>query len=401
MDSDVCDVCGHELEPDGLDNPDLNKAKDLLTQDGADVPDEAAPVPGEPTSYLRDQMGETNNLVPTANVRSDMAWRSFVHPKVAGRINTVEQPVKPSGTPAPSNEPQETIIRDETAPVTQRTASDLIAAATQGAAMADDATRVAAEPADSSGDAKKRVDVTGVGGVDQATNEQASKADAQVDVQGKGGTGVEDVDADEHQNVETEADTTDSGPTKTFPKGKKDLDAGSVHDDQPFPKGGAKKGTDPVDPVGKPDERVDLEQEVSVSWNQSQTGTDQWTGTGGNGVTRQQDPVTRKVDPNITVSFTSKVAKILRLADTEVELGLAQNDQKYDRIAELENVDESIIDAQLEAFSRVKSAGLKKAAGNLTREAHRVPRLARTTGDEEAPTPSYSEGELDTAVFTR
>ena len=75
---------------------------------------------------------------------------------------------------------------------------------------------------------KTRTDVVGVGGVDEASNEAASKADAQIDVVGVGGTGVSDVSADSSESLptagkdsldsgfNTDKTTDDSGPTKTF-----------------------------------------------------------------------------------------------------------------------------------------------------------------------------------------
>jgi hypothetical protein len=74
------------------------------------------------------------------------------------------------------------------------------------------------------------------------------------------------------------------------------------------------------------------------------------------------DPVTRKVDPNISVSSGfSHVVTAMKLADTEVELGLLEKDKKYDRVAELEALSPEELAAEERVVARVKTAGLAKA----------------------------------------
>lgn len=241
-----------------------------------------------------------------------------------------------------------------------------------------DETKVAAEPADSSGQPDKRVDVEGTGGVADASNEQASKADAQVDVEGKGGTGVEGVEADEHQDVEKEVKTDDSGPTKAFDNSN---EPDSAVTGESF-KGGsadheaAKGGTKPNGgPDVQPQRREDLEQESGFS--NPQKGTDQWTGTGGNGVTKQAPAVTNV--PTQSGGVTSHVVNIFKLADTEVELGMLDASQKYERIAELEGQDEIQVEAQLQTLARVRTAGLRKSPdASLTR----LPSLKQASRDD-------------------
>ena len=374
IDDTKCDVCGYVPPPEGLDNPDLSKAQERRER----VEDEPS-LTDTPAAGVAQQGGESylraRNSNQTVKVISDMAWEPHITPRLAAVLadNGVQ-----------SDEPQtEEVLKDEDRPTTARTASGVIADAAKEKTTVSDK-KVAADPADPSATADKQVDVTGVGGVQDASNEQASKADAQVDVQGQGSTGVADVSADETQSIDETADdnagfdtkknTDDSGPTSTFPKGKKDLDVGSVHDNEPFPKGGAKSGGDPTDPVGKPDERVDLEQEVPVSWNQSENGTDQWTGTDGNGVTKQQPPVTREVDPNIDVRSSAVLFAAFKLADEEVELGLISKDRKYDRVSELERKSPETIRELQEYAAKVRTAGLNKP--QVREAARRVPSLA-------------------------
>lgn len=282
--------------------------------------------------------------------------------------------------------------------------------------MSNEDTRVAAEPADPSGKPDKKVQTDGVGGVIEDTNEQASKADAQVNVEGKGATGPEESNAeatkpDEDDNLPTagkdsddagfnkDKTVQDSGKTKTFDNSN---EPGSAVTQKAFPTSAAVeaggKGAQPGDPVFKPDERVDVTKNGPTP--SPIPGTDQWTGTGGNGVTRQQEPVTRKVDPNITVSSTKLFASF-KLADTEVDLGLITPDEKYDRVAELDGETEEAIQARLDTLSKVKTAGLsKQTATPRTASAHRVPSLQRTASSTPVEA-SLTDDVLDAAMLSR
>lgn len=360
-----CDVCGFIPPPDGLDNPDLSKARGGEESVPGEEPEglagPAAPEAPLPTSPLR-----ARNSARTVRVTDEMAWDPEITPRLAA---VLEADTQPSEEPA-----DEIVTKDEPAPTT--------------------ASKEAAEPADPSGKAKKQVDVTGVGGVDEDSNEAASKPDTKVNVTDKGGVAdasneqaskpdstesVGDTNSD-NAGFDTTKTTDDSGPTATFPLGDKDIDAGRVHDNEPFPKGGAKTG--PAKPPKTPgldvdaDARVDLENSDGFK-NDTVTGTDQWTGTGGNGVTRQQDPVTQQVGPGNDVK-SSSVFRALKLADTEVKLGLTKEDDKYNRIAELAELSDAEFKAAATVVARVKTAGLAKRTARATS----VPNLQRSPEPE-------------------
>ena len=409
-----CEVCGYVAPPDGLDNPDLEKAQETnelqdpqdlgVTGENPDVeiPGGQATNPAPPPP----QAGPPSNLAPTSSVTNDMAWQLH-HPKLAGKINPVERPLQTNPRPA-TNEPQENILSDQDKPVTNRTAASMIAAVNQGDTMSDTRTAADAPTADTRSD--KRVDVNGVGGVMDASADAASKADAQVNVEGTGGV-IQDSNAEASQPGHTESlptagkdgddsgfnkekTTDDSGPTKTFDNSNEPGSAvtqkaftGNMHreawgDEGGFPKqdddalgetGGAKGGAQPADPVGKADDRVDLLQRVPVG--NPQKGTDQWTGTGGNGVTKQQDPVTKEV----YAPFTSSVLAILKIADAEVELGITPAEEKYDRIAELEDATPEALEATAKVLARVKTAGLKKSAATKQNGVGRIPSMRQAS----------------------
>jgi hypothetical protein len=424
-----CQVCGFVPPPDGMDNPDLDKAGEVkeLGQDQfpaqqmtEDPPDAQIGLDNGPTP--------PNISSPVASVTSEMAWQIY-HPKLAGKINTVERPLKPGSAPA-TNEPRETVLSDQEGPVTQRTAASMIAAVNQGENMSTQRTAADAPTADTKAD--KRVDVEGVGGVMQGNNEEASKPrgphswesdGTTTDVTGKGGIlqdsneeasrpsqGTESLPTADRNGDDSgfnkDKTTDDSGKTKTFDNSNEPNSAVTTQafptsswkiawgDERAFPAddeglsgGSAKQGTDPVDPVGKAGDRVNVLERVPVS--NPQTGTDQWTGTGGNGVTRQADPVTPKSiegDDIVNLSPSKRsYVEMIRIADAEVELGITQPEQKYDRLAELEQASDEEIKTTAHVIARVREAGLRRQAATKTDGVGRVPSMrsaARTANTE-------------------
>lgn len=417
MQNEKCDVCGYIKAPDGFDNPDLTKHQELQNQldSGQDPLQEGV---GQPPAENEGSWLDTRKSQPTTSKTNSMNnWTPRVHSRVAG---TKQRPSAPA-----SDEPVETVTRDSSQPVTSalRTAKDLIEAAKANKENNMQKKAEAASGAPEAATPDKRVDVDGVGGVLDASNEQASKADAQVDVLGKGGTGVENVEADEHQSVEQTSDnagfdkggnpSNNSGPTKTWPNKNqtnpvtdKAFPTSATHEayeSGPVDDGGqpsAKGGAQPADPSGKPDKRVDLTEPVTSPANNSGA-TKTWSGTDGNGVTKQQNPVTNKGTQS--GGITSHVVAIFKLADAEVELGLTPEDKKYDRIAELEQLSEEEVAAEHRAISRVKTAGLQKAAQRVEAGVTKLPSFRQpvaSASNVQESTP-VADADLDAALFTR
>ena len=466
MDGETCDVCGYVEPPKGMDNPDLTKAKELqgdteqasqknvqeddsMVQHQAEPQGQPMPPVGGPQSHPK-QPGsflQTRNTSASASVMGDMRWQPKLNPKVAARIKQFEKPLLPGTTPA-TNDPQEVVVtKSPQKPVTaaMRTAQDLIEAAKHnqtGDTMST--THTADGPTGPEASPDARVDVTGTGGVIEPSNEAASTADAQVDVLGVGSTGVTDVEAESTESLPTASEssddsgfdatktTDDSGPTSTFGdsdgthKGVSDPVTGEslegnqnkdsrrhAYDSAPFydqpglSGGSANQGTQPADPVGKAQDRVDVLSPTTTPDNNSGP-TSQWTGTEGNKVERQQDPVTTEVSDMQFDGFTSHFVAGLKLADMEVDLGLIERDAKYDRLAELSNQTDEEIDAQMDMLSRVKTAGTKKLAQARTAGVTRMPgAFGRTTasakhfaGDDPEPQ-SVDDDVADAALFSR
>jgi len=468
MEGETCDKCGYTKPPEGYGNPDLARAQELqqameqgaqgqVDQDLAESQgQQPAPAPGGPAPTQR-QPGsflQTRNRGASASVMGDMRWQPKLNPKLAARIKQFEKPLLP-GSPPASNDPATTqIVKSPQKPVTaaMQTAQDLIEATNQGDTMSRVHTADGPTGPEASPDA--RVDVTGVGGVIEPSNEAASKADAQVDVTGTGSTGVTDVESDKTESLPTASEssddsgfdatktTEDSGPTSTFGdsdgshKGVSDPVTGEsleeakwgggvtgarvAYDSEPFydqpglSGGSANKGVEPVDPVGKAQERVNVLEPTATPENNSGP-TSQWTGTDGNGVLRQQDPVTSDSmalggggvgtdSPN----WTSHITAALKLADEEERLGLISGEDKYNRFQQLIGSDDEQIKAEAGMLSRVKEAGTRKLAQQRQSGVTRLPgSFGRTTASSkiiagDAPEPeTVAEDVGDSALFSK
>jgi len=387
MDDEECDVCGYMRPPEGLDNPDLTKAK------GGEEGQEA----------FEDDEAPTNNVQTFAHVNNDMAWIT----SIPSRIAAEETEVVPNNAPA-TEEPKEEILEDQDKPVTTsvRTAEDFIAAAGSIRRNNMDHTADAASGAPAVATPDRNVDVDGVGGALDASNEEASKADAQTSVEGAGGVeGVGDGDVssdtvstgDEHSKnieaiptqtytdgssaVEKQADPVSGQPFPASEDGVKSS-AWSIEasDDVAFPSedgglggGVAVQGVTPADPIGTPDERVDVLDHVTSPANSSGP-TNTWSGTEGNGVTMQQSPVTNESLEGEDGVKSSHIFMAFKLADLEVDLGLLDSARKYERVAELEKETTVVVAASLGYAQRVKTAGLRKSR----KVASRLPALGRS-----------------------
>lgn len=436
MEKDKCDVCGYEAPPESLENPDLDKAKETdLSEDlPTDAPPDSPEAPETPPEGKQEGSLLTNNPQTTSSVKSSMrSWTpriyggSIIDPVITTSNSTARVTLANVDKPSGDEPPKETVISDQTAPVTSafRTAQDLIEAAKkrnpiQGNQMSDHE-KVAAEPVPAA-KPDKRVNVEGVGGVIQDTNAEASKPEGAhswenkgvtVDVTGKGGV-LEDSNADaskpsqgteslpdgDQDNAGFQDGGVTKGPnTKTFPNSN---EPGSAVTDKAFPVShteAAKQGVKPLktgEPFDvQPSARVNVESDEF--WNTNGTETDQWTGTDGNGVTRQQNPVTNVPTKSQGIKSHVSIAA-LKLADQEVELGLIDRDDKYDRLAELAELSDEELAAEARVTARVKKAGLAKHAAQQPR---RLPSFRHATVEEPREAISITDDMLDSAIFTR
>jgi hypothetical protein len=437
MDSETCSVCGFEKEPEGFDNPDLTKAErpneePFGMNEVSPQPPEAAQTGPEPGATEPDG---TSNTPTTAHVTSDMSW-SVTTTHEAHTNPDKERPVVPNAGPA-SDEPKKAVVKtDHTQPVTShvRTAEDFLAASAQRRTMSQH-TADAASGAPEAATPDKNIDVDAVGGIMDASNEEASRADAQIDVDGQGYTGPHDVSADKTESVDQGSETSknvEEIPTKTWSgtdgngvEKQTDPVGGGVYpaeggvtsswsvtalDSSPFPEedgglagGTTVKGVEPADPVGKADDRVDvLDATTSPANNSGDTKT--WSGTDGNGVTRQQEPVTNETLEKEDIvnldnhSSSTHIFAALKLADHEVELGLTAPADKFNRAEELEKLTPEELQAENRVVARVKTAGLSKE----TKVAMRMPAMGRSASvEKESKEESNSTFVADSSLFLR
>jgi len=407
MEDEKCSVCNNVDPPHGMNNPDLTKAMDR--QNGVE------------SEEIQEQPQEEQPSIPQplASVNSDMAWTVKVDSHLAGEINTGEQPIlNPGGLG--TNEPvDETIVSDQTKPVTSSvlTAKDFIAAIGRKQA-GENMERVADEVSKDNASASTpdaSVDVNGVGSVYEGTNEQSAKADAQTSIDAKGIHPSWNDNPAQRMDVQQQGGNIESTPTQTFPNKNQqnpvsnqpfpasDEGVKKSHDDSAFPKndgglagGSAASGTSPSDPMGNAKDRVDVLDHVTSPSNNSGP-TDTWSGTNGNGVTKQQPAVTKEAWPpsDEGVKKSTHMFSAFKLADLEVDLGLTDAERKYARIAELEAESPEVVKASLRYAERVKLAGLSKHA----KVAKRLPAMGRAASTEKSSNETESL-DLDSALFS-
>lgn len=434
IDSETCSVCGYTKPPDGFDNPDLTKANPDLTQEGADEGEDqkgeaaADETFGPNTEDTPAQPSNTSNPGITSHITSDMSWTVETNTHTAYAQPSKETPVVPNAKPATDEPSNATVKQDHTKPVTSnvKTAGDFLASVDAQRRNMSQHTAYDAPGAPESATPDKNTDVDAVGGIMDASNEEASKADAQIDVVGVGTTGTSDVAADKTESVDQGSETSknvEEIPTKTFPNNGTDPVTNGVYpaaggitsswhvealDADPYPHedgglagGPYVGGTEPVDPVGKADERVNVQDAVSSPENNSGE-TKTWSGTDGNKVYRQQDPVTNEVyrgDENVNLSpgttSSTHIFAAMKLADAEVEMGITAPAEKYERAAELEKLTPEELTAESRVVSRVKTAGLAKPAT----QAMRMPAMARKASVEKEAGTGVSEFTHDSALF--
>lgn len=393
MEDGNCDVCGFQEEPEGFGNPDLQVAQETNNdqqqadmaagQPGQPVPEAAAPAPGPAPGMGAPAPGAPLQAAASANVSSDNTGKTPVLPVPQTQS---DQP-KSQKRIQDATKPTESSFREET--------------------MSDDNKRTAeVVPGDptATGTAVSVEDVGGVGGADE--NPEGHK---NVDVDGVGA-----VDSDEnpprHKTVDVEAPIKGElgDPTKTWGDGGRQHSP--VGGEAPV-LGGAKKSLQ-ILPAPKPDATVSVDAPVrgEIGDNTKTWGGDDFHLT---------DPVTNEafpseggvehvekgtpdnsafpseggVEPRGKGTPDSKGASVakrqwttaLRVARTEIALGIRTSETEFERLAELENEPVEQLEAILAAYASVKTAGLKKSGstqktasvGNLPSLAQAHPHVSR------------------------
>lgn len=463
MEDGVCEVCNYEEAPEGFDNPDLEKAKQVDQQiHQQDAQQAAQGLKGQPNDVMPGQQGDPD-LAPagatpagpgvmsssTSNYRASAAVsneNSKTSASNGGRINTQERPILPVTRQLSDKPIAPRVVQEAKKPV-ESNVKDKMAQTTK---VADGVT-----PKDPGVQPEKRVDVEGVGGFMQDTD-----ADKQVDVTGVGAVSGDPLSGIEHENVEKDTGNFQAPHTDTWSGGEGDSlgqhdpvtnDTGdlftvshekeankyikerdgkyviiqkgtgkvlSTHDSKEKAEesfsamemhkhegaektadssadlggpigdgvsGGSAKDGGPTwdtSDAGFPDHqpsRVDLAAPLKEEVGE---GTKTWSGTDG-----FADPITsenaNELGGPIGVAVAKAKAlqlKAFKIAETEIELGLTESDDKFDRVSELESNTEAALDAHIETLARVKTAGLKKtASAPAQKTAGRMPSMRPVT----------------------
>lgn len=371
MEDGVCEVCNYEEPPEGFDNPDLGKAKEVDEQmhqqdaeqaqqgQGPNAPNDIVTNPNDPSSpqpMPGGAMPATSKVVGSATVNSEMSNRQKTSAQ-DGRIQTQERPILPATRQLSDKPINPKIVSDSKAPVESKTRKDNMTAQTK---ISD-----GASPNGEGVQADKRVDVEGVGAV---TGDPLS------------GIGNENVEKDTGDFTAPHTDTwsgeqgdslpaadavtSDAGELATVSATEKTADESGVwdspghgfpdHDPTRVKLDGALK-----EEVGGPTETDSSEEFRSLK------GANPIDGGNANEV---GGPIGVAI-----ASAKAQVYKALKVAETEVDLGIIDNAAKFDRAAELEDTSVEALDAQIEAYAKVKTAGLRKPSAQKTASAGRVP----------------------------
>lgn len=367
MEDGVCEVCNYEEPPEGFDNPDLEKAKEVdeqMHQQDAEqaaqgqqpgAPNDIQTNPNDPSSpkpMPGGAMPATSKVAETATVKVEKTSAQ------GGRIKTQERPILPVTRQLSDKPIGKKVITDSKAPVESKTRKDNMTAQTK---IADGAS------ANGEGvQADKRVDVEGVGAV---TGDPLSGIDNENVEKDTGDFTAPHTDTwsgGEGDSLgQQDAVTSDAGELlSTVSATEKTADDSGVWDSP----GHGFPDHDPTrvqldgslkEEVGGPTE-TDSSEEFRSLKGANPVGGDNSNEVGG--------PIGVAV-----ANAKAQVYKALKVAETEVELGILDSDAKFDRASELEDTPVQALDAQIEAYAKVKTAGLRKATSTKAPTAGRVP----------------------------
>lgn len=407
MEDGKCPVCNFEEPPDGFDNPDLEKAREMqnqvqdTTQQGTPAPPAVPPQPqGQPGSSGLPQAPPSGLGAMGATILNNAANLSgrevtAQDKNQGGRINTQERPVLPV-TRQNTDKPLKTkVVTDSTTPVESKTKGE--------PNNMDENKKLAdsngAPPVDKDVAADGRVDVTGVGGV--AGDPEGGVVHQKVD---QAGGEVLNEEA-EHHEVDETVRTDDSGPTRTWHGIRNDGDSAGQQSpvtNQSFSfvnKESLAVFGDPLEngDIKTIDVDAPLKQELgdpTKTWGSDDfhitdpTTPDQTFLKGETGEpARHKGPDTEPFLHGETVPKAEHKAPVkepfaggevrsnvederaqirahiyssIRAAETEIELGITDPRNKWVRAEELENTSPDALAAQLDTLSRVRTASAKQ-----------------------------------------
>ena len=424
MEDGICEVCNFEEPPEGFGNPDLTKAQDtddMQQQQGMEAEDASQQSMNVQDAQAQGQampqqqppgmpMAASYNSGSTERVTSE----HYAADLAGGRVNTKEKPLLPGIRQTTDNPKNQKTVSDSPKNVESSTKEEMMSNKTADTNAGEELAggkRVNPEgvggvDGDENPDGHKTVSVDGVGAVD---NDENPKGHKEVDLQGgllnevggptdtwsgKGGGDGDSLGQQNpvtnagsgvlgHKKIEILAADTVEGDLATSGGKVMDLDsslknevggptstwstADSFHETDPvtteaYPSEGGVTSDGGVDPAAG-DPYPNAEEGIKPGEHGDGGGSDHTLG---------------------RAQYRTHMITAMKLAETEIALGITPEDEKFDRIAELESESPDSLKARLDTVSRVKTAGLaKKVAG-----ANRPKPSFQTTG---SVTPLRSE----------
>jgi hypothetical protein len=377
-----CDTCGYEEPPASFDNPDLGlaeKVRDLLEQSqenlaepGAEMPaapggmppmppgmdgpppggPEGPPPPGGPQ-----MMAATNNPVATSSVNND--WTIVIRSRTASKVNKNEVPILPPARYTSDLPTGQSVVKSSPKPVESKTKDknkmshwDVIA--NELKKRGNDPVKVAALI--EAGVIDRLLDRLSYG------NGEGTKADfPEQNLDQVGGVTGNPEAGTTHENVDKDTSPGVAPNTMTFGDNGTDAVTSEV-------------GSAGVGPIGTPVSKVknaagfpdhepthvDLLKPIAEP-----VGPD--TQTFKSDAFHVGDPITQENANQVggpigtaLASAKAHIFKAIRLAETEVSLGMIPAEEKFDRAAVLEQHTPEDLTARSETLASVKKAGLGK-----------------------------------------
>jgi hypothetical protein len=331
-----CEACGFEVPPEGLNNPDLDRAKkvDKKIQEQKALMEikkrrEQAPVPQTPN--VQGPPGPVSN-----EIRSSWQRVAAVNPK--------ERPILPP-TKALSDEPKsKRVVKDSPKPV-------------ESNVKTSDSTSTAPDTT---------TDVEGVGGVMEPPKAETQNVDKSV------------------STVGDHTDTWDVGEGNSA--GQEDPVGAETFEKD----GSTEKTALEIDAPSQNlvDVDADLAEEVGPP-------TSTWTEDNSEPAVTDEEGVGGGPIGESAAKSSSRIYAALKVAELETELGISPADEKYERAASLEDESEETLNARLETLAKVKTARVV-APAPAPKLAGRMPSMRESAAPAREPAQVNTE---DSSLF--
>lgn len=347
----ACEICGWSKPPDGFDRPDLEKAQKVdeamreneAQQDLADAEVERI----EDAKHQPPQAAQQSSPARSASAGDTSSERlASQRGSDQGRINVRERPILPPGTRISDKPLKAVTISDQHRPVES----------SKGNSMSQ-------KQAIQTG-AEKQVSVTGVGAV---TPEPSPLKVVDVDAVG----GVAPAPEAEKQNIEKNVNVI-GGPTETWSSEEGQESAVTSETGENLQTVHASTDKDAAAVPGPEVEAMPdtIDVETPIGSEEVGDATKTWSGK-----KRQENPVDSDTGENLQTVARRHAFACMKLAEAEIELGITDAEDKYQRVSDLEDESLDEIEAQIKTLAKVHTAGLKKAPQRRKLTASRMPSM--------------------------